>query len=253
MSVVQALPFKANQLYIPLMLEFLLGLTFQLPTVIFTVPLLVCILYWLMVIIGAADIDILGSADGTFEALDAADAALDSAGGALEASDAVVDAEGLPSNASILSVLRLRSAPVTVVVSLWTLLGWCLCGVGSTIVPTESLFVQAGIFGASLFVSLLATSFLLRPLAPLFAKPHESTARTFIGKTAVLRTLPGKRSSQAVVDDGDAGVMVRVDIKKGNTLSIGDEVLLIDFDESSNTYTAEGMKLLSSAKAHSSD
>ena len=118
----------------------------QFPTVIFTIGLLVALVYWLFVILGALDIDLLGGADdvsgalkGSGEALAGGDALTGGVKGAAEA--ATGGAKGVNSIDTGASVglwawLGLTSVPVTVSASLVLLLTW-----SSTVL--ESRFMSA--------------------------------------------------------------------------------------------------------------
>jgi len=98
----------------PPMQEFL-DTAFSLPTVLFTGTLGVVLLYWVTVMVGALDLDVLdpgGAADGVDGAME------------LDA-DVDLDADGAVGGlAGVLTALRLRHAPVTVTFSVLTLLGW---------------------------------------------------------------------------------------------------------------------------------
>ncbi len=134
----------------------------SLPTVIFTVPLLLSLIYWLFVVIGAVGLDALDGAEGALEggldgvadgALDGVDAlgvfdadgvpslgavdgslagldeAIGGAGGAaLDGLDADVDLDLEASSpgtlALVLSSLKLTSVPLTVSLSFITLFSW---------------------------------------------------------------------------------------------------------------------------------
>lgn len=212
----------------------------SLPTVIFTVPLALSLLYWAFVLVGAADIDLLGGADGALEA--------GGEGLAEGAAEGVADAagEGL---AWLTGALKLRSAPVTVVGSLFSLSGWLISFFGSAWLDGGALpsWAKASVVGVSAFVgALVATSLAVRPLAPIFEHATQRGGRHLVGKTCVIRSgRVNERSGQAEIDDGGAGVLVHVRATRAeNALKRGDEALVIDYDASNNVYLVEPMQEL---------
>ena len=79
-----------------------LELAFGLPTLLFTLPLMAAVAYWLFAMVGVLDIEILDASEGLFEgavegidgALDGVDAALD--GAEVAAGSDPLDAQDVP-------------------------------------------------------------------------------------------------------------------------------------------------------------
>ena len=259
----------------------LLVLTLSFPTVMFTVLLALSMLYWVFVLVGAVDLGgdgALEGADGALHgghgalegadgALEGADGALEGADGALEGADGALDgAEGAVHGghgvegaakgagdaldigdsvlASFVSALKLRRAPITVVLSLFAAFGFLLSSL------TVRTFFPAGvgwligtpIFLVSALVSLLMTSVAIRPLAPVFETKKASTHRDLIGKLVVVSTGHVTPTfGQATLDDGAAGLTLQVRADESAGLVRGDQCVIIDHDGPSDSFTIEIM------------
>lgn len=244
------------------------------PTVIYTVSMALSLVYWLFVVIGAVDIDALGGsaegaadgvADGVFEGASkgvmegAAKGVFEGAAkGVVEgatkgvfegASKGALDAaaegatEGLDVGdgvlATLVSALRLRSAPVTVVLSLLAVFGWLASTVFIQNLGQPGVIGSTGVFFGSGLFALLVTSLVIRPLAPVFAMRSAQGKGEIVGKIALVST--GEVTSsfgQATVEDGGAGLIVQIRCESG-TLKRGDRVVLVYFDEAQRVYQVE--------------
>jgi hypothetical protein len=248
----------------------LLEIVLAFPTVIYTVSMALSLVYWLFVVIGAVDIDALGgsaggAADGVFEGASkgvmegaakgvfegaakgvvegatkgvfegaskgALDAAADGATEGLDVGDGVL--------ATLVSALRLRSAPVTVVLSLLAVFGWLASTVFIQNLGQPGVLGSIGVFFGSGLFALLVTSVVIRPLAPVFAMRSAQGKGEIVGKIGVVST--GEVTSsfgQATVEDGGAGLIVQIRCETG-TLKRGDRVVLVHFDEAQRVYQVE--------------
>jgi hypothetical protein len=258
----------------------LLTLVSSFPTVLFTVLLAVTVLYWIFVLVGALDMDLLGGGDHAIEgvakgALDgaadaalhgASDAALDGAadaalhgglhgsdqaldgvakGAADGAADAAADGAGESVFASFVAALKLRRAPITVVLTLFAAFGF----LGSSLVsrslsPTGSVGFVLGLpifLGASV-VSLLLTSVAIRPLAGVFEKKSASKHQDLIGKIVVVSTgSVTERFGQATFADGGAGLTLQVRAEASAGIKKGDHCVIVDYDPESEGFSVEPM------------
>lgn len=218
-------------------LQEFLDVIFALPTVLFTVPLALSLLYWAFVIVGAADLDLLGGADGALES---------TADGVVEG---VAEASGETGLAWVMSALRLKSAPVTVVGSFFSLFGWLLSAFGTTWlgpVVGESLpgwALHGLVFLGALLGSVVVTSAAVRPLAPLFEHTTSRGGRHLVGKLCVVRTgRVDAHFGQAEMNDGGAGLLLHIRCADDSTLQKGDEALVIDYDAQRDVYLVAPMK-----------
>ena len=240
------------------------------PSVVFTVLLGVVLVYWLFVLTGALHVDLLGegAADGALEgagiegvakgALEgAAKGALEGvAKGALEgvahgsgegAADGALDAHG-DGLAGMLAALKLRSAPATVVLSLIITFSWLFSVLGVQVAAAwlPATIAHIASFALLLLAPLLAlpvTSILVRPLGRFFLPPKSAQHNQLVGKTCVIRTGEVTKSfGEATVEDGGAGLVVRVRVDgPAEELHRGDEALIIDYDEAKAEFTVVPM------------
>lgn len=221
----------------------LLALAISFPAVIFTVLLGVVLIYWVMVIVGAASVDALG--DG------AADAAIDGAADAVGGHDlgdvghdgALDAAHAHGALSGLLHALRLRAAPATVVMSCIVVFAWVLTMLGmeaaEALLPA-SMLVLAKIVLLVLapIVALFPTSLALRPLAPIFSVPRAAAHADLVGKLCTVRTgTVTERFGEAMVGDGGAGVVVRVRVAAGDTLARGEQAVIVGYDEERQEFT----------------
>lgn len=247
----------------------LLAAALAFPTVVYTILLVVVVVYWLFVVLGALDIDILdvGDADGVLEggadgaaegAAEALDGAIDGAAdGAAEAIDGAVDgaADGAAEGAgetdleaaggglgALLSALRLRSAPLTVVISSIVLIAWTLSMLAmyylGGLVPGVALVPLVGL--AAFLVAVPATSLVIRPLAPVFAAKTGRTRADVVGNIAIVTTgRVDERFGQADCKVGGDYLRIEVRARADRGIARGQEVLVIDFDTEREAYVVE--------------
>lgn len=217
------------------------------PTVLFTIPLGVVIAYWLFVLLGALDINLLGDAnvDGHGHAdLDVAghghaEVHLDGHGhvhadghaGDHHAGDHDVDAEHAGGFTGLLHALGLGGVPVTLMLSILILAGWSFClgaleilGAGGWQVVVAPL--------AALGLAIPLTGLLIRPLRRYFVSLAAPQHRDLIGKICTITTLGvTERYGQAEVADGGAGLIVQVRSSDPGRLSRGDRALIFDYKD----------------------
>jgi hypothetical protein len=236
-----------------------LAIALAFPGVVYTVLLGVALVYWIFVMVGAAHINLLG--DGAADA--AADAALDGvAKGVLEGAtkgvlegvaehldgagadggDLDVGEAGGPTG--IIAALKLRSAPATVVLSLLILFSWMFAIGGMQLTRTLALegaaatAMKLGLFFLAPIFSLLPTSIAVRPLARVFAPPPSVTHAGLVGKMCRIRTgTVTDRFGEALLEDGGAGVVVRVRVESGEKLARGDQAVIVGYDAERQEFT----------------
>jgi hypothetical protein len=226
----------------------LASLALSFPAVVFTVLLGVSLVYWLFVLIGAVHLDHAdGAADG---ALDGAAEHLgaDHAGGDADL-DLDVDADGHGGLGAMMAALRLRSAPATVVLSVLALFSWFFSML--LMEAAEAIFASGGIgftlarFGVLVLaplVSLLPTSLVVRPLGRIFSPPKAAHHKELVGQICTVRTgTVNERFGEATLEDGGAGLVVRVRIEAGDALKRGDQAVITGYDEDTQEFTVAPM------------
>lgn len=216
-----------------------------------------------------------GALDGAFEAadgaldgaLEAADGALD---GALEAADGAMDAVGEAADAvtaggkgaqalelvnaahqgssmvSMVRWLRLRDAPVTIVGSAFAIWGWAINALGNQLLmdmtgaAAPPLLPGLGIFALSLPVSLVLSSFTVRPFAPLFVTHEGPRRRDLVGRTCEVTTgRVDHRFGQAICMVAGADAVIQVRCDHANGLKRGAEALIVNFDAERDAFMVE--------------
>lgn len=192
---------------------------FSFPTVVFTFLLALSLLFWLVSLVGLFD------SDGLVDGLDGGDGGLDSAGGFL---------------AGLLWRFRLVGYPLTVVFTLLTLLGWWICYYAmylfDNILPFDWLRYAVGLvlLPGAFYGAAWLSGKLLAPFRRFFVQ-QEVSARSFIGRAAVVRTSRADAHfGEATVNDGGAGLIVQV--RSRETLARGERVVLIEFMADKHAY-----------------
>lgn len=231
------------------MLE-VLQLATSFPSVIYTVLLGVVLVYWAFVIAGVVDLD---SADPAAAAKGAMEGATK---GVLEGHvaadgdfDVDIDGDGHEAGvlAALMSALRLKRVPVTTVLSLLVTFSWLASVVAMQIVTRvlpnfgEALLAWVVLFAAPL-LALPLTMLAVRPLARVFVEKRVTSRADLIGKTCVVRT--GKVTEgfgEGTLEDGGAGLVVRVRVDGGKPLSRGDHALITDWDPERDAFVVEPM------------
>ena len=199
------------------------------PTVIFTFLLAVSVLFWLVAVLGFIDIGVL---DFDIPDLDGQLDVNPDAG--LSSPDAL---------AGLLLKFGLNHVPVTIVVSLISFFGWFSCYYAVHFIfpyiPDGVLYYLAGfaVLLVALIIGVLITSILIRPLRPLFKKSLTQSVKYILGQTAVVRTSRvDNEFGEAVLDDGGAGLILKVRTLGDARFSHGDRVILLEYVEAENSY-----------------
>lgn len=194
------------------------------PTVIFTVLLIFGLFYWVLAVIGLVDIDILNFSGADFNADGETLSSLDVLSG-------------------LMIKLGLNGVPLPIVISLLSLFGWAFSFILVffllPIIPTALLKFLAGIpilIGAT-YGAAIVTGWLIRPLRPLFLASNQEVQKNILGKCATVRTgVVDKTFGEAMVEDGGAGLIVKVRSYKDEIFKRGERVVLIEYLASENIY-----------------
>ena len=255
------------------------------PTVVFTLPLALVMLYWLSVIVGAMDIEILdvggdvdglldGAAEGAAEAAfegaaeaavegateaaleGAADAALEGAAdAALDGAVDGADAASVGGLLGLLNMLGIRRIPITVILSSMVIWAWIL-SVTATLSVESVLAGASGGFGGLAIVcgAALAAipfgSFSVRPLSGIFKTHKAPENRSFVAQECLISTgSVTHRFGQATVEDGGAGLLIQVRCDRENSLSKGDSALIVSFDRRREAFTVEPLSTSTAKQA----
>lgn len=206
------------------------------PTVLSSVLLGVALVYWLLVLLGAASGDALG-ADATPET------------GTLDVDASHTSAEG-PEAASVHDAAAamglvggLKRIPTTLAVTLIAL-PWWLANliVAHYFGATLSGFAPLWAWGSlllliSFLVAVLLASFLARPLIPLFVARTAARRSELVGTVVEVRTgSVDRRFGQAQAQNGGAGLLLEVRCDQERRLRRGDRAVIIAYDEARELY-----------------
>jgi hypothetical protein len=196
------------------------------PVVIFSVLLILCLLFWLIAILGMLDISLL----------DVPDIELGSDVGDEGAStpDAV---------AGIILRFGLNGVPLTVIITLVALIGWF---VSYYIVHFIFVYIPEGLFIyiagllvliSTLYISVLMTARIIKPLRPFFKKIERDIEKLVMGRTATVRTSRVDESfGEVSLEDGGAGLILKVRSSDGVRYEKGEQVVLIEYLKEINAF-----------------
>lgn len=205
------------------MTEFL-DIALSFPPVVFSFGLIAVVVYWIVVILGALDVDIVG------------------VGGDVEA-----EVEG---GGSFWSAFGFGAVPFTVVLSLWITLGWIVTVLGTTWVRSADMVIPAAASGiatlvAGIGVGMLGAKLLSGPLSKIFADAPATAHRDLIGKVCVVRTgTVTTDSGQAELSEEDGTIhLINVRRSLHEPAGIDDELfarhsklVIFDYDETSKVF-----------------
>ncbi len=202
-------------------MDLFLTIALSFPTLIFSVLLVVALLYWLLAMIGLIDLDIVQlsmTPDGD---------ALELEGGGV---------------AGLLMKFGLDGVPLTLILSAITLLAWLICYFADYFLlrhlPWDAL--RYGLGGVALllsvFVAMPFAGLLLRPFRGLFRKIKPVDSVSLLGTVAVVRSpVLTLQQGTAELDDGGAGLILQVRAEPGLFVR-GDRVVLVEYLEATNAY-----------------
>lgn len=203
-------------------MELFIQTSLSFPVVLLSFALCVAILYWLVAAMGIVDVDLL-------------DIEVDSS---LE--NHSMHLEGL---AGLLLKLGLNGVPVTLILTLLFFFSWTLCYFAELFLlrflPLGILRYPLGLLvvAAALIAVVPVVGMLIRPLRPLFLKLEATTSKSVLGQVAVVRS--GRvtlTQGEATLEDGGAGLILRVRAEESHGFRRGDRVVLLEYLEAEHAY-----------------
>ena len=199
------------------------------PTIVFTGLVMFVTLYWLVSLLGMADMDTVDIGDASCESSN-------------------LTSSGFVSG--LLLKFGLYGVPLIVILSLISLIGWLLSYFYTSFLhqnfDSGILYYLFGT-GALIFVlviSMWLTGIIISPIRNKIAKIPRRNAASNIGKIAVVRTLSvTDKHGEVELNDGGAGLILKIrsDINDGS-LKQGDRVMLVEYLEAANTYRVTPVK-----------
>jgi hypothetical protein len=154
----------------------------------------------------------------------------------------------------VFAALKLRSAPVTVVISLLVVWGWALTAFPMAALAGVPLFKtllgKLVLFGLSGVVGLGLTGLCVRPLAPLFAAESGLKRDDLVGHIVEVNTgRVSDRFGQATVysQGSDHVIQVRNDHEQ-NGLKKGSRALIVNYDDHRAAFLVEPLPMSRQAR-----
>ena len=186
-------------------------------TLPFTILLGMVVLYWLIVILGALDME------------------------ALEAEwmpDLDVDADGFLHG--VFDFLSIGEVPIMMVLSIMTLCGWAISLLANYFLnPAGMLAIGFGILAGNLVLSLLLTSLFTRPLRKIFASMHRENTedQQIMYRPGVVTTsVVNERFGQVEIKTGGAPIVINARTTDSVELKKGEKVLIFEEDKEKGIY-----------------
>ncbi len=218
------------------MQEFL-NLALSFPTIFWSALVGLVLAYWVFVIVGALDLEVLDihlhlEPDLDFDIDVDVDADV----------DADLAASGISPLAQLAVALGIGKVPVAILLTFFAFSGWMVSYFGMLYLAPLLKFgaVSALILGASFALSVPVMGALAHPLKKVFTMTTRHGGAELIGQTCDVTTgSVDERFGQAKIDDGGAGLLLAVRCDSGNRLRRRSKALIIDFDADTNIYTVE--------------
>ncbi|UZE96195.1 hypothetical protein [Alkalimarinus alittae] len=198
------------------------------PTAFFTFFLVICLLYWLVAVLGLIDLDVL-------------DFDIPDPDGQLGVNQTDLSTPDML--AGLMLKLGLYGVPVTIIVSFIALFGWFTCYFVVHFlfgfIPDGFLRYLAGlpVLLVTLYFSTMLTAYTIRPIRPLFKKASQNTVTEVLGRTAIVRTSKVNNSfGEVFLADGGAGLILKARSTGDEVFNKGDRVVLLEYMEVENVY-----------------
>lgn len=186
------------------------------PTVIFTLLLVLCVLYWAVAVLGLVDLDIL---DIDFD-------------GDIDAADSIEAQTGL---AGLLLKFGLAGVPLTITLTILSLIGWLISYYISyflrTVVPDGPLLwlLSIPVLLVVTYVSVMITAQIIKPIRKLFSKLNVDETKHIIGQTVTVRSaVVNSERGEGLMNDGGAGILLNIRAFNDTEFVKGDKVVVIE-------------------------
>lgn len=195
------------------------------PTIVFTGLVMFVTLYWVVSLLGMADMD----------SVDVGETGSDAAVSDLSSTDFFT---------GLMLKFGLYGVPLVIILSLISLIGWLLSYLYTSFLHQNfDSGVLYYVFGTGalifvLVVSMWLTGMIISPIRKNIARIPKRNSANNVGKIAIVRTLSvTDKHGEAELNDGGAGLILKV--RSDNSTSLlkkGDRVMLIAYLEETHTY-----------------
>ncbi len=193
--------------------------------------ILLVVIYWFTVMLGALD---MGFLDFDVEADGEADVEI-------EVDLSVEAGTDVPFYLSVLSFFNLGKVPFMVFMTFLALPFWFMAIVGNHYLGIDSILIGILALSGYFFVSLFIAKFCTMPFVVLFRKMEESEEDKFnpIGKICVASLpLSSSRIGQVTID-AKGSYIINAKSPEGKSLQKGEQGLVIEFNEALQCYIVE--------------
>ncbi len=190
-----------------------------------TTLLILVIIYWLMVILGALDVELFD-----FD-LDAdADADIDM--------DADIDSPGFLR--AVLEFFYIGEVPIMVLASIFILTSWVISVMGNYYLnPERGVLVGSGIAVGNLFVSIILTKIFSMPARKVFKMfdNDPNAPKKVIGRIGVVLTSQvSDKMGQVEIKTKGAPIVLNAKTEDGTVLKKGEEAIVVRQNEEKTLY-----------------
>lgn len=208
---------------------------FTFPTAIFSALLIPVLLYWISVILGAADLDLV---DGMFEGLDGGVEGLDGLG----SGDVDADLDG--HGDGVLAALGLAGVPLTVSLSLLVFFGWFLTFSAMELFGHLELGILGGtllavvILALSTLLSFVLTAAVATRLRPAFVVRGAIGRSELVDKICLVTTqrVDENFGQAEVLDDDGASLLIQVRSTPDNAIARGQRALIYKYQRDDEVF-----------------
>ena len=203
------------------MLE-LLDAAVSAPNIIPTALLVFVLVYWLVVILGAIDLDFF-DVDVDMEA------------------EADVDGElSISWLNHVLAFFNLGQVPFMLFLTFLVVPWWAVTVLGNHYLGTESFVFSLAILLPALLVSLFVAKFMTMPFVRVYQALDQEDNTTPVGKICrMTSTASDTKVGQAQVSTSGAPIVLNVRAYEGSSLVAGDSAMVIEYDAGGNVYLVE--------------
>lgn len=202
------------------------------PSVVFTIALGIALVYWVFVLVGALDLDLLGGGHGD----------LDVGGGHdLGGHDVGHDGDAEVDGGGVWASLGLGVVPLTISISVIIIVAWCASLLATAyLVPESATWLRWLLFPLALLVAFPIAGLLVRPLAPVFKIKEGKFNADYVGSHCTVTTSTVDNVfGFANIEDGHSLVQISVRCDRPGALKSGDTALIIEFDPAKRTFVVE--------------
>ena len=192
------------------------------PNIIPTALLVFVLVYWLVVIVGAIDLDFF-------------DVDVDLG------AEADVDGELSVSWLNhVLAFFNLGQVPFMLFLTFLVVPWWAITVLGNYYVGNESFIFSLAILIPALLVSLFIAKFLTMPFVRVYQALDQEDNTTPVGKICRITSAASPtKVGQAQVTTGGAPILLNVRAYEGSSLLAGDSAMVIEYDAGRNVYLVE--------------